>query len=127
MVLVLKYFVPRLQSVRRLEWYLKHWSKFETWWNCLPLKSTLKKLFCTFLANRMKKRTNLFSLFWLIRHLGLFHFVFSESEIMDETMKKFQESLTELEAEAEHLLLARHQVDLSNSQIAVLTVLFLVA
>ncbi|XP_040991391.1 uncharacterized protein LOC121238544 [Juglans microcarpa x Juglans regia] len=29
---------------------------------------------------------------------------------MDETMKKFQESLTEIEAEAEHLLLARHQL-----------------
>ncbi|KAG2672202.1 hypothetical protein I3843_13G028100 [Carya illinoinensis] len=29
---------------------------------------------------------------------------------MDETMKNFQESLTELESEAEHLLLARHQL-----------------
>lgn len=116
MVLVLKYLVPRLQSVQRLERYLKHWSKFETWWNCLTLKSTLKKLFCTFLANRMKKSTNLFSLFQLIRHLGLFHFVFSESEIMDETMKKFQESLTELEAEAKHLLIAWHQLIKNESR-----------
>lgn len=29
---------------------------------------------------------------------------------MDETMKQFQQSLIELETEAEHLLLARHQV-----------------
>ncbi|KAF2315404.1 hypothetical protein GH714_039125 [Hevea brasiliensis] len=29
---------------------------------------------------------------------------------MDETMKQFQQSLVELETEAEHLLLARHQV-----------------
>jgi hypothetical protein len=31
---------------------------------------------------------------------------------MDETMKQFQESLIELETDAEHLLLARHQVNL---------------
>lgn len=29
---------------------------------------------------------------------------------MDETMKQFQQNLIEMENEAEHLLLARHQV-----------------
>lgn len=33
---------------------------------------------------------------------------------MDETMKQFQESLMDIEIDAEHLLLARHQVNLSR-------------
>lgn len=91
----------------------------------IDFEETLQYLFCK--SHKKKKGTLSFLSFGLSDTQVCFVFVFSESEKMDETMKNFQESLTELESEAEHLLLARHQVDLSNSQISVLTVPFLVA